>query len=80
MRLVQRLAKRSSLVACPACGRQVSRQALACPQCGRLITKRFGRWLSKAEWQTIAIALIVFVGVPAAVIFFLVVVCAPHGR
>jgi hypothetical protein len=71
IQLVQKLAKRPSRS--PRAERpraDVSPKAL----------KPFMRWLSSSEWRTIGFAAIVFLGVPAAVIFFLVVVCAPHGR
>jgi len=80
IRLVQRLASRPALLPCPACGKEVGRQAVACPSCGRVLKRRSRRWLSRAEWRTIGIAIIVFVGLPAAVIFFLVVLCAPRGH
>jgi hypothetical protein len=41
---------------------------------------RRGRWFSKSEWRTIGVAVVVMVGLPAAAIFFLIVICAPHGR
>jgi uncharacterized paraquat-inducible protein A len=80
VRLVRRLASRPPLAFCPACGKEVSRQAVACPSCRRALKKRPRRRLSNSDWQTIGIALIVTIGLPAAVIFFLVVVCAPRGH
>jgi uncharacterized paraquat-inducible protein A len=80
IRLVQSLSSRPAFSTCPACGKKVSRQVVACPSCGRVLKQRSRRWLSRAEWRTIGIAIIVFVGLPAAVIFFLVVLCAPRGR
>jgi len=80
IRLVQQLAKRPSFLAAPGRAQVVGRQALACPKCDRLVKRRSGRWLTKSDWRSIGIALIVVVGVPAAVIFFLVVVCAPRGH
>jgi hypothetical protein len=38
------------------------------------------RWWSRSEWRSIGIGLIVFLSVPAAIIFFLVVICAPRGH
>ena len=38
------------------------------------------RWWSRSEWRSIGIGLIVCLGVPAALIFFLMVVCAPRGH
>jgi hypothetical protein len=80
VRLVQRLAIQRGLLACPACGKDVSRRAVVCPSCGRMLKQRTRQWLSRAEWRTIGVATILFVGVPAAVIFFLVVLCAPRGH
>ncbi len=80
IRLVQQLAKRPSFLAGPGRAHDVGRQALACPKCDRLVKQRSSRWLSKSDWRSIGIALIVVVGVPAALIFFLVVVCAPRGH
>ena len=47
---------------------------------GRVVKPRHFRWLSRSERRTIGIAIVVFVGIPAAVIFFLLVVCAPRGH
>jgi ribosomal protein L32 len=67
------------LRACPACGHAFSRRTTTCPKCGRVVKER-RRWLSGSEWRKIGIGLIAFLGVPAAIIFFLVVVCAPRGH
>lgn len=79
VRLVRRLAKRPALMLHLRRGRGIGRQS-GCPTCGSVTRRRSGRWLSRAEMRRIGFALVVVVGLPAAVIFFLVVVCAPHGH
>ncbi len=66
--------------ACPDCGRNVGKGMSVCPQCGRALKKNsapapreFGRVLRKMLF-----AAIVFIGLPAAVIVFVLVVCAPE--
>jgi ribosomal protein L37AE/L43A len=66
---------------CPGCGHKVSTRSSACPHCGRLLKKgsapastEFGSTLRK-----MLLAATVFIGLPAAVIVFVVVVCAPEG-
>ena len=60
---------------CPYCGREISRQAGVCPNCERVFKKPSRRW-RKAEWRTIAIATLIFVGLPIATIFFFVVLAS----
>jgi hypothetical protein len=38
------------------------------------------RWWGRSEWRSMGIRLIVFLGLSAALIFFLVVVSAPRGH
>jgi uncharacterized C2H2 Zn-finger protein len=66
---------------CPGCGHKVSPRLSACPRCGRLLKKGsapasggFGSTVRK-----MLIAATVFIGLPAAVIVFVVVVCAPEA-
>lgn len=66
---------------CPGCGHKVSTRSSACPHCGRLLKNgsapasgEFGSALRK-----MLLAATVFIGLPAAVIVFVVVVCAPEG-
>jgi predicted amidophosphoribosyltransferase len=80
VRLVQRLARRPAASTCPACREEVSRQAVACPSCGRMLKQRSRLAFSSADWRRIGVAILVFIGLPAAVIFFLIVLCAPRGH
>jgi len=66
---------------CPGCGHKVITRSSACPRCGRLLKKgsapasgEFGSTVRK-----MLLAATVFIGLPAAVIVFVVVVCAPEG-
>ena len=66
---------------CPNCGHKVGRAMPACPHCGHVLRKNsapvsgeFGRVLRK-----MLIAATVFIGFPAGVIVFVLVVCAPKG-
>lgn len=66
---------------CPGCGHKVSPRLSACPRCGRLLKKgsapasgEFGSTVRK-----MLIAATLFIGLPAAVIVFVVVVCAPEA-
>jgi hypothetical protein len=58
----------------------ITRPAVAGSPACRPAFKPPRRLWSRSEWRSIGIGLIVFLGVPAALIFFLVVVCAPRGH
>jgi hypothetical protein len=65
---------------CPGCRHQVARGMCTCPNCGRTLRKssppaprEFGSVLRK-----MLVAATVFIGFPAAVIVFVLVVCAPE--
>jgi len=58
----------------------ITRPAVAAsPACGAAFKPPRRLW-NRSEWRSIGIGLIVFLGVPAAILFFLVVVCAPRGH
>lgn len=78
VRLVHRLAMRPLFLVRKSKSGEVRIDSPQRPSRGRVPKRRTFRWLSKSEWRTIAFALVVFVGVPAAVIFFLLVVCVPR--
>jgi hypothetical protein len=58
----------------------ITRPAVAVAPASGAAFKPPRRLWSRSEWRSIGIGLIVFLGVPAAIIFFLVVVCAPRGH
>jgi hypothetical protein len=75
-RVVQRLAKRPAVIL------KVTRGTGA-PQSNpparpRQTSRLFG-WFSRPELRRMFFAAIVFLGIPAALIFFVMVVCAPQG-
>jgi hypothetical protein len=77
LRLVQRLARRPSFIL-----RTKTNRKAGGPQAIRVPDKPEGRrlfgWLSGPELRRIFFAALVFVGIPAALIFFVIVVCAPE--
>jgi hypothetical protein len=75
------VAVRLSSSVCRGCGQKIPRGISACPHCGRAPKKSsvpkstgFGAVLRK-----MVLAATVFIGLPAAVIVFVLVVCAPEG-
>jgi uncharacterized Zn finger protein (UPF0148 family) len=81
LRWTKNVAVRLVASVCPACGHTIRRGATACPLCGRSLTKQaaprlpeLGRMLRKVLLRTA-----VFIGLPAAVIVFVLIVCAPEG-
>lgn len=71
------------LIPCPDCGAQVSRLAASCPKCGRVLSQRANispaGMRPRAKWKTIMWSTIVFIGLPAVVIFLIFQLCAPHA-
>jgi predicted RNA-binding Zn-ribbon protein involved in translation (DUF1610 family) len=81
LRWTKNVAVRLVSSVCPGCGHKVGRGMFSCPQCGRALKKKgapapqdFRRVLRK-----MLVAATVFIGLPAAVIVFVLVVCAPEG-
>jgi rubrerythrin len=81
LRWTKNVAVRLIASVCPACGHTVRRGMTACPLCGRSLIKQaaprlpeLGRVLRKVLLRTA-----VFIGLPAAVIVFVLIVCAPEG-
>jgi phage FluMu protein Com len=81
LRWTKNVAVRLVTSVCPGCGHTVRKGQSACPHCGRSLAKspapvsgELGRVLRK-----MLLAAAVFIGVPAAVIVFVLVVCAPKG-
>jgi hypothetical protein len=76
LRVVQRLAKRPSFIL-----RTKANRDAGSPQAIRAAGKSEGRqlfsWVSGRELRRMFFAALVFVGIPAALIFFVIVVCAP---
>jgi hypothetical protein len=76
LRLVQRLAKRPSFIL-----RTKTNRDAGSPQAIQAAGKSEGRqlfsWVSGRELRRMFFAALVFVGIPAALIFFVIVVCAP---
>jgi uncharacterized Zn finger protein (UPF0148 family) len=81
LRWTKNVAVRLIASVCPACGHRVRKGMTACPHCGRSLTKQaaprlpeLGRVLRK-----VLLRAAVFIGLPAAVIVFVLIVCAPEG-
>jgi len=81
LRWTKNVAVRLTRSLCPGCGQKVGKKMSACPHCGRLLKKgsepasgKFAPALRK-----MLIAATVFIGLPAGVIVFVLVVCAPKG-
>jgi hypothetical protein len=72
-RLVYGLAKRPSFILRTRSGRDAATGS------GPLRKRRPFGWLAGPELRRMLFAALVFLGVPAALIFFVVVVCAPKG-
>ncbi len=66
---------------CANCGYKVVRGLAACPHCGRPIKGKSAQKPSELSLvlRKMLIAATVFIGLPAAVIVFVLVVCAPKG-
>jgi uncharacterized Zn finger protein (UPF0148 family) len=79
LRWTKNVAIRLIVSACPRCGTQIRRGMAVCPCCGARLnraaapTSRFVRVVRK-----MIIAATIFIGVPAALIVFVLVVCAPE--
>jgi hypothetical protein len=78
LRAVQRLAKSRSFLV-----RTKTTRAADGPQATSSVgpsrqRRPFG-WLARPELRRIFFAALVFLGIPAALIFFVIVVCAPNG-
>ena len=81
LRWTKNVAVRFTHAACSGCGRNVAKRASVCPFCGQALKKSdvpasvgFGSAL-----RMMAIAALVFIGIPAAIIVFILVVLAPEG-
>jgi hypothetical protein len=79
LRWTKNVAVRLIVSACPHCGTQIRRGTAVCPCCGVRLnrtaapTSRFVRLARK-----MIVAATIFIGVPAALIVFVLVVCAPE--
>ncbi len=80
LRWTKNVAVRLTSAVCPHCGRKVRRGSATCPFCGQAL-KRDAAGSSDfgAAIKKMLFAATVFIGVPAAVIVFVLVVCAPKG-
>ncbi len=82
LRWTKNVAVRLVASSCPACGRSVGKRLSWCPYCGRPLQK--SSVPAAAEWvrrlRKILVATTVFIGIPTAVIVFVLVVCAPEGN
>ena len=81
LRWTKNVAVRLTRSVCPRCGQKVGKKMSTCPHCGRLLKKgsepasgKFAPALRK-----MLIAATVFIGLPAGIIVFVLVVCAPKG-
>jgi hypothetical protein len=79
LRWTKNVAVRLSGRICPQCGQATSRGALACPHCGRNLKPQSasGRTELGVALRKMLLAATLFIGLPAAVIVFILVVCAP---
>ena len=81
LRWTKNVAVRLTRSLCPGCGQKVGKKMSACPHCGRLLKKgsepASGKFI--AALRKMLIAATVFIGLPAGVIVFVLVVCAPKG-
>ena len=80
IRLVRKLAQRPKPSLSPELDHGIGHQPVSGSKNGGLLKTRTQRRMGNSEWATIAFAITMFVGVPAAIIFFLIVVCAPGLR
>jgi predicted RNA-binding Zn-ribbon protein involved in translation (DUF1610 family) len=80
LRWTKNVAVRFSGRTCPQCGHTVARGALACPYCGRILKPQSApaRTELSVVLRKMLLAAILFIGLPAAVIVFILVVCAPE--
>jgi hypothetical protein len=79
LKWTKNVAVRLILATCPACGRGMAKGATVCPLCGyRLKDKTPASLGLAAILRKMALASVIVIGVPAALIVFLVVVCAPR--
>jgi hypothetical protein len=78
LRWTKNVAVRLTSAVCPHCSRKVARGSAACPFCGQILrtaaSSDFGAAIKK-----MLLAATLFIGLPAAVIVFVLVVCAPEG-
>ncbi len=81
LRWTKNVAVRLTSAVCPHCDRKVARGSAACPFCGQVLRKDvpaassdFGTAIKK-----MLLAATLFIGLPAAVIVFVLVICAPKG-
>jgi hypothetical protein len=81
LRWTKNVAVRLVTSVCPGCGHTVRKGQPACPHCGRSLAKSPAPVSSELGLvlRKMLLAAAVFIGVPAAVIVFVLVVCAPKG-
>jgi predicted nucleic acid-binding Zn-ribbon protein len=81
LRWTKNVAVRLTSAACPRCGRKLARGSAACPSCGQVLRKDAAAASSDfgAAIKKMLLAATLFIGLPAAVIVFVLVVCAPEG-
>ncbi len=81
LRWTKNVAVRLTSAVCPQCGRKVTRGGHACPFCGQVLRKNAAAAGSSdfsAAIKKMLLAATLFIGLPAAVIVFVLVVCAPR--
>jgi len=82
LRWTKNVAVRLTSAVCPHCSRKVARGSAACPFCGQVLRKNAAAAGSSdfsAAIKKMLLAATLFIGLPAAVIVFVLVVCAPEG-
>jgi endogenous inhibitor of DNA gyrase (YacG/DUF329 family) len=72
------LAAASRLTPCPDCGNPVSRKAVACPKCGRVLKQTKKSPAAHSKWRAIVWGTVVFIGLPAAIIFLVFELISPQ--
>jgi hypothetical protein len=80
LRWTKNVAVRFTTAVCPHCGRKVARGSAACPFCGQALKRdAAGSSDFAAAIKKMLLAATLFIGLPAGVIVFVLVVCAPQG-
>ncbi len=80
LRWTKNVAVRLTHSVCPHCGRKIARGSQACAYCGQMLKRSSGGSSDLgAALKKMLLAAMLVIGLPAALIVFVLVVCAPQG-